>query len=120
RGGPGAGGCSARGARAGGGGPLVGGVVAAFVAVAGELGRHNPLFAGLGELFEPLRMKGPVALSFGGVALHSGAIAAYRAAGLLGNEAAEEITTNATETPMAYTLEDFCADTHAILKAEQL
>jgi uncharacterized protein len=63
--------------------------VAAIVAGAGELGRCNPLFAGLGELFEPLRMKGPVALSFGGVALHPGALAAYRAAGLLGNEAAE-------------------------------
>jgi len=69
--------------------PLVREAVAAIVAGAGELGRRNPLFAGLGELFEPLRMKGPAALSFGGVALHPGALAAYRAAGLLGNEAAE-------------------------------
>jgi uncharacterized protein len=69
--------------------PLVREAVVAIVAGADELARHNPLFAGLGELFEPLRMKAPAALSFGGVALHPGALAAYRAAGLLGNEAAE-------------------------------
>src|SRR5215510_6257753 len=61
--------------------PLVREVVAAIVAGADELGRRNPLFAGLGELLEPLRMKGPAALSFGGVALHPDALAAYRAAG---------------------------------------
>jgi TRAP transporter TAXI family solute receptor len=64
-------------------------VVMAIVASADELGRRNPLFAGLRELFEPLRRQGVAALSFGGVALHPGAIAAYRAAGLLGDEAAE-------------------------------
>jgi TRAP transporter TAXI family solute receptor len=62
---------------------------AAIVAGADELGRRNPLFSGLGELFDPLRRQGVAALSFGGVALHPGALAAYRAAGLLGNEAAE-------------------------------
>lgn len=57
--------------------------VAAILAGAEELGRRNPLFSGLGELFEPLRTQGPAALAFGGVALHSGALAAYREAGLL-------------------------------------
>jgi uncharacterized protein len=62
---------------------------AAIVAGADELGRRNPLFSGLNELFDPLRRQGVTALSFGGVALHPGALAAYRAAGLLGDEAAE-------------------------------
>jgi TRAP transporter TAXI family solute receptor len=48
-----------------------------------ELGRTNPLFAGLQELFEPLRTQGPAALEFGGVPLHPGALAAYRDVGLL-------------------------------------
>ena len=48
-----------------------------------EIGRANPLFAGLQELFEPLRSQGPAALEFGGVALHPGALAAYREVGLL-------------------------------------
>jgi hypothetical protein len=48
-----------------------------------ELPRLNALFNGLAELFEPLRSEGARALEFGGVALHSGALAAYRAAGLL-------------------------------------
>jgi len=69
--------------------PIVHETVAVIVAHADELARRNPLFAGLTELFEPLRSKGPAALSFGGVALHPGALAAYRAAGLLGDEAAE-------------------------------
>ena len=69
--------------------PIVREAVAAIVAGADELGRRNPLFSDIGALFEPLRTQGPAALSFGGVALHPGAIAAYRAAGLLGNEAAE-------------------------------
>jgi hypothetical protein len=47
------------------------------------------LLAGLGELFEPLRTQGPLALAFGGVALHPGAVAAYRDAGLLFEPAAE-------------------------------
>ncbi len=58
-------------------------VVAAIVAGSGELGRRNPLFAGMAELFEPLRVAGRPALEFGGVPLHSGALAAYREAGLL-------------------------------------
>ena len=58
-------------------------VVAAIVAYADELGSLNPLFRGLADLFAPLRAKGPSALEFGGVALHPGALAAYRDAGLL-------------------------------------
>jgi TRAP transporter TAXI family solute receptor len=58
-------------------------VVAAIVANAGELGRINPLFEGLGDLFKPLKTQGASALEFGGVDLHPGAIRAYREAGLL-------------------------------------
>ena len=43
----------------------------------------NPLFKGLKDLFEPLRSKGAAALEFGGVALHPGAIRAYREGGWL-------------------------------------
>ena len=43
----------------------------------------NPLFDGLGELFQPLKADGAKALEFGGVALHPGAARAYREAGLL-------------------------------------
>jgi uncharacterized protein len=57
--------------------------VAAIVANAAELGRINPLFAGLDELFQPLKSDGTRALEFGGVALHPGAARAYREAGLL-------------------------------------
>jgi TRAP-type uncharacterized transport system substrate-binding protein len=69
--------------------PIVRETVTAIVAGSDELGRRNPLFAGLGELFEPLRTQGPSALAFGGVALHPGALAAYRDAGLLAERAAE-------------------------------
>jgi len=48
-----------------------------------ELPRRNALFSGIGELFTPLRSDGVRALEFGGVSLHPGAVAAYRAAGLL-------------------------------------
>src|SRR5262245_51066376 len=58
-------------------------VVAAIVADAAELGRINALFEGLASLFEPLRLDGPKALEFGAVALHPGALTAYREAGLL-------------------------------------
>jgi TRAP transporter TAXI family solute receptor len=58
-------------------------VVRAIASGAGELGRINPLFAGLDDLFRLLRSQGPAALEFGGVALHAGALRAYRAAGLL-------------------------------------
>jgi uncharacterized protein len=57
--------------------------VSAIVANAEELGQINPLFAGLGELFKPLKTDGTKALEFGGVALHPGAARAYREAGLL-------------------------------------
>jgi len=63
--------------------PVVHDVVRAVIAHADELGRRNPLFAGLRDLFEPLRTHGPAALEFGGVALHPGALRAYREAGLL-------------------------------------
>jgi TRAP transporter TAXI family solute receptor len=63
--------------------PLVHDAVAAIVAGAAELGRLNPLFAGLADLFQPLRTEGAKALEFGGVALHPGALRAYREAGLL-------------------------------------
>lgn len=62
---------------------LVRGVAGAIFSARDELPRLNALFAGLGELFEPLRSGGAGALEFGGVELHPGAIAAYRAAGLL-------------------------------------
>jgi TRAP transporter TAXI family solute receptor len=48
-----------------------------------ELPRMNPLFKGLKDLFEPLRTKGASAFEFGGVALHAGAVKAYREAGWL-------------------------------------
>src|SRR5262249_5355455 len=48
-----------------------------------ELRRANPLFAGLQELFDPLRSQGPAALEFGGVPRPPAALAAYRDVGLL-------------------------------------
>jgi hypothetical protein len=47
------------------------------------LPQMNPLFKGLKDLFEPLRTKGANAFEFGGVALHPGAVNAYREAGWL-------------------------------------
>ena len=58
-------------------------VAAAIFAARDELPRLDALFDGLAALFEPLRAEGISALEFGGVALHPGALAAYRAAGLL-------------------------------------
>jgi len=55
-------------------------------AIAGNLDKlpqMNPLFKGLKELFEPLRSQGASAFEFGGVALHPGAIKAYRETGWL-------------------------------------
>jgi hypothetical protein len=55
-------------------------------AIAGNLDalpEMNPLFKGLKDLFEPLRSKGAAALEFGGVALHPGALKAYRETGWL-------------------------------------
>ncbi len=57
--------------------------VAAIVAGGDELARLNPLFAGMAELFAPLRAQGAAALEFGGVPLHPGALRAYREAGLV-------------------------------------
>jgi TRAP transporter TAXI family solute receptor len=62
---------------------VVCGVVGAVIKGATELGQLNPLFAGLQDLFEPLRQQGPAALEFGSVPLHPGALRAYREAGLL-------------------------------------
>jgi uncharacterized protein len=58
-------------------------VVSTVIAAADDLARINPLFAGLADLFEPLRLQGPAALEFGRVALHPGALRAYREAGLV-------------------------------------
>ncbi len=58
-------------------------VAAAIFAARDELPRLNALFDGIGDLFTPLCSEGASALEFGGVALHPGAMAAYRAAGLL-------------------------------------
>ena len=57
--------------------------VEAIVASCDELGRINPLFLGMSDLFRPLRSQGRAALEFGGVPLHPGALRAYREAGLL-------------------------------------
>jgi TRAP transporter TAXI family solute receptor len=48
-----------------------------------KLPQMNPLFKGIGELFEPLRTQGASAFEFGGVKLHPGAVQAYRDAGWL-------------------------------------
>lgn len=58
-------------------------VTGAIYAARDELPRLNALFDGLSELFEALRSDGARAFEFGGVALHPGALAAYRAAGQL-------------------------------------
>jgi len=58
-------------------------VTAAIFAAREELPRLNALFDGMAALFAPLRAEGAGALEFGGVALHPGAVAAYRGAGLL-------------------------------------
>jgi TRAP transporter TAXI family solute receptor len=58
-------------------------VASEIYAARDELPRRNALFSGIGDLFTPLRSDGVRALEFGGVALHDGAFAAYRAAGLL-------------------------------------
>jgi TRAP transporter TAXI family solute receptor len=62
---------------------IVGEVAAAVFSARDELPRLNALFGGVAALFEPLRSDGASALEFGGVALHPGAVAAYRSAGLL-------------------------------------
>lgn len=62
---------------------LVQKVVASMVASADRLAVALPLYRGLDALYEPLRSEGAKALEPGGVPLHPGAMAAYRAAGLL-------------------------------------
>ena len=62
---------------------LVSEVAAGIFNARDELPGLNALFDGIGDLFTPLRSEGARALEFGGVTLHPGAIAAYRAAGLL-------------------------------------
>ncbi|MCC2096222.1 MAG: TAXI family TRAP transporter solute-binding subunit [Hyphomicrobiales bacterium] len=62
---------------------VVGKLVSTLLNNLDELARINPLFTGLGQVFEPLRTRGTATLEFGGVPLHPGAIAAYRDAGLL-------------------------------------
>ncbi len=55
-------------------------------AIAGNLDRlpqMNPLFTGLKDLFEPLRIQGAAAFEFGGVPLHRGALRAYEESGWL-------------------------------------
>ena len=49
-----------------------------------KLPEMNPLFRGIKNLFEPLREQGVAVFEFGGVALHAGAIRAYKDAGWLG------------------------------------
>jgi TRAP transporter TAXI family solute receptor len=59
------------------------GVVAAIIAHAKELARLNALFTGLDELIHDLAAGGRGQFEFGGVALHPGALRAFREAGLL-------------------------------------
>lgn len=53
----------------------------AIVGHASALERRNPLFRGLGELFDELRRDGAARLAMGNAALHAGAANAYRALG---------------------------------------
>jgi hypothetical protein len=62
---------------------LVRDVVRAVAMGANELEKLNPLFAGMNELFEPLRTEGPAAFEIDGVPLHPGALTGYREAGML-------------------------------------
>jgi uncharacterized protein len=62
---------------------IVHGMAQAIVENLDMLPQMNPLFKGLKDLFEPLRTKGAAAFEFGGVALHPGAVRAYREGGWL-------------------------------------
>jgi TRAP transporter TAXI family solute receptor len=62
---------------------LVHSLVAAVIAHAAELVRLNALFAGLDQLIRGLAAGGRAQFELGGVALHPGALRAYREAGLL-------------------------------------
>lgn len=58
-------------------------VVRAIVLAAPELGRIDPLFAGLADLLEMFRHNSKAKPEFGGVELHPGAVRAYRELGFL-------------------------------------
>jgi len=58
-------------------------VVRAIVLAAPELGRIDPLFAGLADLLDMFRYNSKVRPEFGGVELHPGAVRAYRELGFL-------------------------------------
>jgi TRAP transporter TAXI family solute receptor len=58
-------------------------VVGAIIEHAAELARLNALYTGLDELIRDLASGGQRQLEFGGVALHPGALQAYRETGLL-------------------------------------
>ena len=62
---------------------MVSNVVQAIVKGAAELEKLNPLFSGIADLWSMLPREGAKALEFEGVALHEGARAGYKAAGLL-------------------------------------
>jgi len=62
---------------------LVRDVTAVIVSGANELVSLDALYDGLPDLFPELKTDGRKAFEFGGVALHDGAVAAYRDAGLL-------------------------------------
>jgi uncharacterized protein len=59
--------------------PVVHDMAKTVAANVDRLPTMNPLFAGLKDLFEPLKRQGAAALEFGGVPLHPGAARAYRA-----------------------------------------
>jgi TRAP-type uncharacterized transport system substrate-binding protein len=58
-------------------------VVGAIIQAATELGRLDPLFAGLAELIETFRSQSRATPELGGVELHAGAIRAYLETGSL-------------------------------------
>jgi TRAP-type uncharacterized transport system substrate-binding protein len=58
-------------------------VVGAIILAATELGRLDPLFAGLAELIETFRNQNRAVREFGGVELHPGAVRAYLETGSL-------------------------------------
>ena len=58
-------------------------VVATMLTNLEELADINPLFAGLDQVFEPMRTDGAAAVEFGGVPLHPGAVQAYKDLGYL-------------------------------------
>jgi len=63
--------------------PVVHDMAKAIADNLGALPAIHPLFKGLTNLFEPLQTKGDAAFEFGGVAVHPGALRAYRESGYL-------------------------------------